>query len=136
MPSPSRNDIYEAVIRKMVAQALEAKEDCFLQDHKSDTEEELIGYLQQSAKELGYSPRYKEIEGWKLMKQRFGSWNGALEKAGLSPAARYPVTKLPRIMEETERQKEQYRQNKAKKKRKHQQRMETQAQRKKENAKI
>lgn len=136
MPTPSRNDIYEAVIRKMVNQALEAQENTFEQDHALDTDEDLLDYLRMRAADLGYSPRYKEIIGWNFIEQRFGSWSTALQKAGLSPAARCPVTKLPRIMEETEKQKELYRQKKAEKKLKNRQRLEAQERKKKENAKV
>jgi len=132
MPAPSRNDIYEAVIRKMVAQALTEQEDLFEQDHGQDSEEELIGYLQDCAGELGYAPRYKEVIGWRLMEQRFGSWNEALQRAGMTSAPRCPVTKLPRIREVTEKQKELYRRKKAEKKLKNRQRMENQARKKKE----
>jgi DNA-directed RNA polymerase subunit RPC12/RpoP len=73
--------------------------------------------------------------GWRLLEQRFGGWNEALQKAGLIPAPKCPVTKLPRILEETEKQKELYRQKKAEKKLKNKQRMEAQARKRKENAK-
>lgn len=136
MPTPSRNDIYEAVIRKMVTQALEEQEDLFEQAHGQDTDEELILYLQGCTKKLGYSPRYKETIGWRLLEQRFGGWNEALQQANLIPGPRCPVTKLPRIMEETEKQKELYRQKKAEKKLKNKQRMEAQERKKKENAKV
>ena len=136
MPAPSRNDIYEAVIRKMATQALEEQENVFEQAHGQDTDETLLLFLQEHAKVLGYAPRYKEIIGWRLIEQRFGSWNEALQRAGLTPSQRCPVTKLPRIQEETERQKELYRQKKAEKKMKNKQRMEAQARKKKENAKI
>jgi len=135
MPTPSRNEIYEAVIRKMVTQALEEQEDLFEQAHGDNTDEELILYLNNCAEELGYSPRYKEVIGWRLLEQRFGGWNETLQRADLLPAARCPVTKLPRIIEETEKQKERYRRKKAEKKLKNKQRMEAQARKKKENAK-
>lgn len=135
MPTPSRNEIYEAVIRKMLTQALEKQEDIFEQIHKQDTDEHLILYLQDCARELGYSPRYKEIIGWRMLEQSFGSWNEALKRANLTPARKCPVTKLPRIIEETEKQKALYRQKKAEKKQKNKQRMETQARKRKENEK-
>jgi len=134
MPAPSRNDIYDAVIRKMVTQALEEQETEFERDHGRCSDEELIAYLQDRAKALGYAPRYKEVIGWRLAEQRFGSWNEALHRAGLTPLPRCPVTRLPRIQEETEKQKALYRQRKAEKKLKNKQRMEAQAQRKKENS--
>lgn len=133
MPTPSRNDIYEAVIRKMVSQALEEQEDAFEQIHRSDPEDALVAYLQHCAEVLGYSPRYKEIVGWRLLEQRFGSWSDALHGAGLPPAVKSPVTKLPRILEETEKQKELYRQKKAEKKLRNRQRMEAQERNRKEH---
>ena len=70
MPTPSRNDIYEAVIRKMVSQALEEQEESFEEIHGKDTDEALILYLQDCARELGYSPGIKRsLVG--------GSWNSA-----------------------------------------------------------
>lgn len=136
MPTPSRNDIYEAVIRKMVTQALGEQETIFEQEHAQDSDGTLLAYLNLCASELGYSPRYKEVIGWRLLEQRFGGWNEALQKANLPPAVRCPLTKLPRIQEETEKQKELYRQKKAEKKRKNKQRMEAQARKKKGNAKV
>lgn len=134
MPAPSRNEIYEAVIRKMVNQALEEQEDAFEQIHGSDPEDTLIAFLQHCAENLGYSPRYKEIVGWRLLEQRLGSWSDALQKAGLPPAVKCSVTKLPRILAETERQKELYRQQKAEKKLRSRQRLEAQERKKKEYA--
>ena len=132
MPTPSRNDIYEAVIRKMVTQALEEQEMIFEQNHGQDPDEALILYLCDSAMQLGYSPRYKEIIGWRLLERRFGSWSEALQRAGLPSAPRCPVTSLPRIRKVTEKQKELYRRRKAEKKLKNRQRMETQTRKKKE----
>ena len=134
MPAPSRNEIYEAVIRKMVAQALEEQEDAFARDHEQDADAELLACLRAAARQLGYSPRYKEIVGWRTIEMRFGSWSEALQKAGLPPAARCPVTKLPRVQEETQRQKERYRQRKAEKKQKNRRRLEEQARKQKEYA--
>ena len=136
MPTPSRNDIYEAVIRKMVTQALEEQEDLFEQEHAQDSDGTLLAYLHLCASELGYSPRYKEVIGWRLLEQRFGGWNAALQQAELVPGVRCPVTKLPRIIEETEKQKEIYRQRKAEKKLRNRQRLQEQERKKKENAKV
>ena len=116
MPTPSRNDIYEAVIRKMVNQALEDQEDAFEQIHRSDPEDALVAYLHHCAEVLGYSPRYKEIPGWRLYEQRFGTWNEAITAAGLPTCGKCVLTKLPRYLEEVEKQKKCYRQRKAEKK--------------------
>ena len=119
-----------------VSSEKEEQENSFEQEHSQDTEEELYQYLRDCTRILGYAPRYKEVVGWRIMEQRFGCWNEALQKAGVTPSQRCPVTKLPRIQEVTEKQKELYRQKKAEKKMKNKQRMEAQARKKKENAKI
>ena len=113
MPTPSRDAIYRAVIRRMVAQALEDQERAFEETHRDDTDQQLLCFLRQQAQILMRSPRYKEIPGWRLCEQRFGSWNAALLAAGLRPVSQYPVTKLPRYVEEEIRQKALYSQKKA-----------------------
>ena len=116
MPTPSREEIYRAVIKKMITKALEEQECFFEQNHGDDTDQELLELLRQQAEVLGYSPKYKEIPGWRLYEQRFGSWNSALALADLAPCGKCVLTKLPRYVEEENRQKELYRQRKAEKK--------------------
>ena len=116
MPAPSRDEIYRAVIRKMVMKAFEDQEIAFEEAHSKDTNQELLELLRQQAEILDHSPKYKEIPGWRLYEQRFGSWNGALAFAGLAPCGKSVLTKLPRYVEEEKRQKELYRQRKAEKK--------------------
>jgi hypothetical protein len=118
MPRPTRNEIYDAVIRKMVLQALEEQEQGFIRDHASDSDEQLLNYIKEQAAILCYTPRYKEIIGWQLIEQRFGSWENALRKANLRICSSCAVNKLPRIQQELERQKAIYRQRKAEKKEK------------------
>lgn len=136
MPTPSRDDIYRAVIRKMVAQALEEQERIFEQIHSQDSDQVLLDLLGKQAATLGHSPKYKEIPGWQLYEQRFGSWNEALAAAGLQQVGKYPVTKLPRYIEEENRQKEIYRQKKAEKKLRTQQRLQEQQRKQKESKKL
>lgn len=126
MPRPSRNNIYESVIRRMVTVALEEQEMDFSRDHASDSDQQLLAYIRQQAAVLGYTPRYKEIIGWKLIEERFGSWGCALERAGLRIHTSCSVSKLPRIQMEVEKQKELYRKKKAEKKLKAQQRIKEQ----------
>lgn len=130
MPKPSRNDIYESVIRRMVAQALEDQERNFSRDHAFDSDEQLIAYIREQAETLHYAPREKEIIGWKLIIERFGTWGQAIEKAGLRISSSCPVSKLPRIQKEVEKQKEVYRQKKAEKKIRAQQRLKEQNEKK------
>ena len=132
MPRPTRNEIYDAVIRKMVQQALESQEESFAGVHASDSDEQLIQYIKKQTAILGYTPRYKEIIGWQLIEQRFGSWEGALQKANLRICSGCAVNKLPRIQQEVERQKAIYRQKKAEKKERSAQRSLEQAQKKRE----
>ena len=116
MPRPTRNEIYEAVIRKMVLQSLDEQELEFTRDHAFDTDEQLLDYIREYAVVFHYAPRYKEIIGWKLICERFGSWGAAIEKAGLHLSSSCPVERLPRIQEEVRKQKELYRLKKAEKK--------------------
>ena len=132
MPRPTRNEIYDAVIRKMVQQALEAQEESFAGVHASDSDEQLIQYIKEQTAILGYTPRYKEIIGWRLIEQRFGSWEEALQKADLRICSGCAVNKLPRIQQEVERQKVIYRQKKAEKKERSAQRLMEQAQKKRD----
>lgn len=136
MPKPSRNDIYESVIRRMVAQALEDQERNFSRDHAFDSDEQLIAYIREQAETLHYAPREKEIIGWKLIIERFGTWGQAIEKAGLRISSSCPVSKLPRIQKEVEKQKEVYRQKKAEKKIRAQQRLKEQNEKKKQKTKV
>ena len=76
----------------------------------------LLDYIREYASVFHYAPRYKEIIGWKLISDRFGSWGAAIERAGLHLSSSCPVERLPRIQEEVRKQKELYRQRKAEKK--------------------
>ena len=116
MPRPTRNEIYESVIRKMVMQVLDEQELQFTRDHAFDSDEQLLDYIREQARVFHYAPRYKEIIGWKLICERFGSWGAAIEKAGLRLSSSCSAEKLPRIQEEVRKQKELYRQKKAEKK--------------------
>ncbi len=48
------------------------------------TDEELIEKIKLKAKELGRNPKQKEVGHITAIKNRFGSWNRALELAGLN----------------------------------------------------
>ncbi len=135
MPRPSRNEIYESVIRKMVMQALDEQELQFKRDHAIDSDEQLLDYIREQAAVFHYAPRYKEIIGWKLICERFGSWGAAIEKAGLHLSSSCSIEKLPRIQEEVRKQKELYRQKRAEKKLLSEQRRVQQEAKKKEAAK-
>lgn len=134
MGYPGRQNIYEATIRRMVFEALEAQEQAFRKEHALDTNEQLLVYLRSCASRLQHSPWPGEIVGGSYIEERFGTWVRALALAKL-PAARTPNQQKTflRYQEEVERQKEIYRQRKAEKKVLAQKRLADQAAKKKEH---
>ena len=112
-----RQNIYEGAIRKMVTQALEAKEEAFRKEHSEDTDGQLIAYLRQCAEELQRTPWPGEILGGTVIAERFGSWEKALMAADLPrPKTENKPSTFLQILKEEEHQKEVYRQRKAEKK--------------------
>ena len=116
MPTPSRNAIYDATIRRMTVSALEETENRFAGEHAGDTEQQLAEYLRRCARELGHTPWPREIPGGMTVQARFGSWELAVAKAGL-PLPEHPdqPDQFRRVREETRRQRDLYRQKKARK---------------------
>ena len=124
MPNASRNDIYDAVIRRMVAEALQAQEEQFELEHGSDTDGQLADHLRGCAQRLGHSPWPKEIVGGEMICRRFGSWDRALEAARLPrPVTANRLSQFIRYQETVEQQKLLYRERKAMKKERAQQRL-------------
>lgn len=117
MPYPGRNQIYDATIRRMVTEAMQAQEDEFRAAHLADEDETLLRYLRDCASRLEHTPWPREIPGGAFLVERFGTWEAARERAGLPPQ-RTPdkITLFSRYREETCRQQEIYRQRKAEKK--------------------
>ena len=130
MPHPGRNNIYDAAIRRMVNEAIEAQEQEFARNRGSDSDEQLLCYLQFCAKLLGHTPWPREIVGGSLLEQRFGSWENALHKAKLpKPTTLDKLNAFARYQEEVARQKVVYREKKATKKLKAQQKTQSQKER-------
>lgn len=112
-----RQNIYEGTIRKMVTQALEAREEEFRQKHASDSDSQLIAYLRACAVKLKHVPWPGEILGGVMIAERFGSWEKALAAANLPrPRSENKMSSFLRVKQEEARQKEIYRQRKAEKK--------------------
>ena len=127
MPYPGRNSIYEATIRRMVAEALEKQEQDFESLHGSDTDGQLFAYLHQWAARLDHTPWPREIPGGRLIERRFGAWENAVRQARLpQPTTPDKVSCFAWVQEETERQKVIYREKKAEKKLRAQQRLKEQ----------
>ena len=117
MTYPGRQNIYEAVIRKMVTEALEQQEQAFRQQHEKDTDEELLSYLRSWAVRMHHTPWPGEILGGQFLLERFGSWPRALALARLPmPGTPNQSKSFQRVIAETEKQKEAYRERKARKK--------------------
>ena len=117
MAYPGRQNIYEATIRRMVQEALEQQEQEFREQHKEDTDQELLMYLRVCAIRLHHTPWPGEIVGGKLILERIGSWERAVMLAKLpAPRTANQQKNFARVQEETERQKEAYRKRKAEKK--------------------
>ena len=114
---PNRNAIYNAVIKRMVRESLEQKEEDFAIAHAQDSDAELLTYLRRCAAELRHSPWPGEIIGWKYLTQRFVDWNEMLRRAHLPmPKTSNKVTSFQLVLEETKYQKQVYRQKKEEKK--------------------
>ena len=124
MPHPGRNSIYDAAIRRMVREAIEAREQEFARDRGNDSDGQLLAYLQFCARLLGHTPWPREITGGCLIENRFGSWERACQMAGLPrPVTPDKVSAFSRYQEEEARQKQLYRERKAAKKQRAQARM-------------
>lgn len=131
MPYPNRHEIYEAVIRRMVTESLQAQEEQFALEHENDTDEQLAAYLRECARQLGHSPWPREITGGELIQRRFGSWALALEKAKLPcPETVDKISLFLRYQKEVEQQKLLYREKKKMKKKRAQQRLKEQREKK------
>lgn len=112
-----RHNIYEATIRRMVTQSLEAQEQQFRQSHEQDTDAQLLELIRDWVSDHGYTPWPLEIPGGSYMAERFGSWEALIDQARLKPPAHPNRTQsFQRFREETERQKAIYRRKKAEKK--------------------
>ena len=114
---PDRNAIYNAVIKRMVRESLEQKEEEFAIAHAQDSDAELLIYLRRCAAELRHSPWPGEIIGWKYLTERFADWNEMLRRAHLPmPTTSNKVASFQLVLEETKYQKQVYRQKKEEKK--------------------
>jgi len=53
------------------------------EEHRTDTDEQLISYVQQCAEELGFTPYRKHVLGSSYITERFGGWYDTLTLAKL-----------------------------------------------------
>ena len=128
MGYPGRHNIYEATIRRMVTQSLEAQEQQFRQTHEQDTDAQLLELIRDWVFDHGYTPWPDEMEGGSYLTERFESWERLVMLADLkAPTHPNRQQSFARVMEETEHQKELYRRKKAEKKQLAQKRLADQA---------
>ena len=128
MAYAGRHNIYEATIRRMVTEALDAQERMFRQEHEQDSDEALVELLRKWASEHGHTPWPGEVAGGSYLTERFGSWERLVSLAGLKvPTHPNRMQSFGRVKEEAERQKELYRRKKAEKKQLAQARLAAQA---------
>ncbi|MCY9186657.1 homing endonuclease associated repeat-containing protein [Bacillus halotolerans] len=93
--TPTQREVKQAgIIQKHFGSFNKGLEAAELPTNKKDqTEEELIEYLQQKAKELGRPPQGNEIKHTGAIINWFGSFNKGLEAAGLTPGRRKKYSK-------------------------------------------
>lgn len=117
MAYSGRNNIYDAVIRRMVTEALAAQDEDFRLRHGNDPDETLLEYLRRCAGGLGHTPWPRELVGGCMIEERFGSWAQALAMAAL-PGPTHPdrLQSFARYRAERETQQVLYRRKKAEKK--------------------
>ena len=127
------NGFYNTVIAQRAARVLEAREMAFEEAHKDDKDYQLIDYFHKCAMRLGHTPRIKEIEGWKYLEKRFGTWDILLIRAGMRRYySRESESEYALIRDERDRQMELHKERKRQKKIRAAQRVKEQAQKKKE----
>ena len=117
MGYPGRHNIYEATIRRMLREAMQAQDAAFKEQHAQDSDEQLLRYLRLGAAKLNHTPWPDELVGGSYLIERFGSWERAVSLARLSTpiGANHPES-FQRVIQEKERQRIAYRKRKAQKK--------------------
>ena len=111
------NNYHDKLIKIRVNKALAKKEAQFAEDHKNDTDQELIFYLHTQALLIHHTPRKREIIGWRYISERFGGWELAISKSGLKPCRDAgPISECALYKEETALQEKLYKEHKIHKK--------------------
>ena len=80
---PSEENIISREEKRGLNEERRALEDKFTEEHKKDSNEELLDIVRKKAEELGRAPKKHEVIGFVCIKMRFGPWPRVLEKAGL-----------------------------------------------------
>ena len=80
---PSEENIISREEKRGLNEERRILEDKFAEEHKNDSNEELLGIVRKKAEELGRLPKKHEVIGFVCIKMHFGPWPRVLEKAGL-----------------------------------------------------
>ena len=84
VPYFDHNRWREQKLKAMVNVAMKEKNAAFLEEHRNDTDEQLLNYLRTCARKLGHTPHPGGGYGSCLLIQRFRSWENAVSAAGLT----------------------------------------------------
>ena len=86
-----RGDIwFQEQVKARVRESLARQQESFAEEHKGDTQEQLIAYVREFANELGRTPNAGEVIGGPYIASRFGSWERLLNQAGLTKPGTMP----------------------------------------------
>ena len=98
---------FRKIVDQRTREALHRQEQEFLARHRNDSQEQLAAYVRARARELGHSPRAKEVTGSGFIIGRFGSWDKALAAARLrAPRGSPKLSRTDRYLAEYEHQAE------------------------------
>ena len=93
-------DVFQRQAERRTIDALKEKHRQFAVDHASDTNEKLLEYLRQCAKELDRSPNMDEVIGGRFIAYRFDGWTKAVAAAGLPSPQRSPDLRRRKIFKD------------------------------------
>ena len=116
---------FDRNVAKRAAAALAERDAAFAEEQADTPLEKLAQYLAEEAELLRHTPAPNEIDGGAFIEERFGSWEAAVEMAGLPPVRKTPQLREtaryqeerkiqePLFFEESERKKKEKRARKA-----------------------
>ncbi len=101
--SVTQDDLRQA--RKLATEAMARRERRFMRKYGQATNDALLAYLRQLARELGFTPDVCDVVCVNFLKKRLGDWNTILAQAGLSPCTEQERANVPAAFErEVQRQ--------------------------------
>lgn len=93
--------------KKLARDAMQRRQHRFMKKYGNATDDELLCYVRQCARELGFTPNAGDILGALFIKSRIGSWRQVLSRAGLEVTPKSERAKVPGLFErEVQRQME------------------------------